>query len=121
MNIVKELRIDRGMSQKELAITVGVAQATVSEWESQKKNPSGERLAKLSEIFNVPSAKIIGVGGYNSQATIQQDDTDAFYLRERLRRDPNYRMLFDAAEKAKPEHIRAAAAMLKSLEGVQDD
>ena len=117
MNNVKELRIDRGMSQKELALTVGVAQATVSEWESQKKNPSGERLAKLSEIFNVPSTKILGMQGYNSP----QEDTDAFYLRERLRRDPNYRLLFDAAEKAKPEHIRAAAAMLKSLEGVSDD
>lgn len=121
MNIVKELRIDRGMSQKELALTVGVAQGTVSEWESQKKNPSGERLAKLSEIFGVPSTKIIGVTGYNSPVQIKEEDTDAFYLRERLRRDPNYRMLFDAAENAKPEHIRAAAAMLKSLEGVQDD
>jgi transcriptional regulator with XRE-family HTH domain len=105
------------MSQKELALTVGVAQATVSEWESQKKNPSGERLAKLSEIFRVPSSQIISVQGHISP----QEDTDAFYLRERLRRDPNYRLLFDAAEKAKPEHIRAAAAMLKSLEGVSDD
>ena len=51
MNIVKELRKRAGIQQKELAANVGVSVATVSDWETQKKDPSGARLKKLSQIF----------------------------------------------------------------------
>ena len=60
MNIVRELRQRAGMQQKELAISVGVARPTVSEWEHGKKDPSGECLRKLSEIFNVDPGVILG-------------------------------------------------------------
>jgi transcriptional regulator with XRE-family HTH domain len=111
---VKELRKKAGIQQKELAISIGVSRPTVSEWESNKKDPSGERLKKLAEYFGVDELVILGKG-----VAYLSDEQDS--IRERLRRDPNYRMLFNAAENAKPEHIRAAAAMLKSLEGMQDD
>jgi repressor LexA len=62
MNIVKELRERSGMQQKELAILVGVSRPTVSEWEHGKKDPSGERLRKLSKIFNVDIGTILGYG-----------------------------------------------------------
>lgn len=60
MNKVKELRIMAGMQQKELALLVGVAAPTVSEWEHGKKDPSGKRLVKLSQIFNVDIGTILG-------------------------------------------------------------
>lgn len=62
MNIVKELRKRAGIQQKELAIEIGVAQPTVSEWEKNKKDPSGERLKKLAEYFNVDELVILGKG-----------------------------------------------------------
>lgn len=60
MNIVKELRKRKGIQQKELAIIAGVAQPTVSEWELNKKDPSGERLKKLAEYFEVDELVILG-------------------------------------------------------------
>lgn len=60
MNRIKELRIRAGLQQKELAIMTGVSSPTVSDWENGKKNPSGERLKKLSEIFNTDPATILG-------------------------------------------------------------
>ena len=60
MNTVKELRIRAGMQQKELALLVGVSRPTVSEWEHGKKDPSGERLRKLSQIFGVDAGTILG-------------------------------------------------------------
>ena len=62
MNIVRELRKRRGIQQKELAIIVGVAQPTVSEWELNKKDPSGDRLHKLAEYFGVDELVILGKG-----------------------------------------------------------
>lgn len=62
MNIVKELRKRKGIQQKELALIVGVAQPTVSDWESNKKDPSGERLKKLAEYFDVDELVVLGKG-----------------------------------------------------------
>lgn len=62
MNIVRELRKRAGIQQKELALIVGVAQPTVSEWELNKKDPSGERLKKLAEFFGVDELVILGTG-----------------------------------------------------------
>lgn len=60
MNIVKELRKKKGVQQKELAITIGVSQPTVSEWEANKKDPSGDRLRKLAEFFGVDELVVLG-------------------------------------------------------------
>ena len=62
MNIVKELRKRKGIQQKELALIIGVAQPTVSEWELNKKDPSGERLKKLADYFGVDELVILGKG-----------------------------------------------------------
>lgn len=72
MNIVKELRKRKGIQQKELALIVGVAQPTVSDWESNKKDPSGERLKKLAEYFDVDELVILGKGV--ADLTIIADD-----------------------------------------------
>ena len=62
MNIVRELRIKKGIQQKELALELGVSSAAVSNWEKGKSDPSGERLQKLAEIFAVDESVILGYG-----------------------------------------------------------
>lgn len=52
-NRIKELRLEYGISQKELASLVGVSSATISMWESGKRNPKDFYLQKMSEIFKV--------------------------------------------------------------------
>lgn len=64
MNIVRELRKKKGIQQKELAIAIGVSCPTVSAWESNKKDPSGERLQKLAKYFGVDELVILGKGAY---------------------------------------------------------
>ena len=60
MNIVRELRKKKGIQQKELAIAIGVSCPTVSAWESNKKDPSGDRLKKLANYFGVDELVILG-------------------------------------------------------------
>ena len=62
MNIVRELRKKKGIQQKQLAFEIGVSCPTVSEWESGKKDPSGERLKKLAEFFQVDELEVLGKG-----------------------------------------------------------
>lgn len=61
MNRVKELRQRAGIQQKEIAMALGVSRPTVSEWEHQKKDPSGERLKNLASFFGVSTAVVLGL------------------------------------------------------------
>ena len=73
MNIVRELRIKKGMQQKELALELGVSCAAVSNWELQKSDPSGERLHKLAEIFKVDEQFILGYGYENPNLFVPEN------------------------------------------------
>ena len=115
MNRIREIRESKGIKQKELAIAIDVSRPTVSEWESGKKDPSGERLKKLAQYFNVDELTVLGAGRAESP-----EEDDVMRYRECLRRDPNYRILFDASARVRPEHLEAAAAMLQAL-GPNDD
>lgn len=76
MEIIKELRIKKGITQNELAGLCGVHQTAVSQWENGRTLPDKQSLVTLSDIFNVsvdllmgnenPSAKknLIPVLGY---------------------------------------------------------
>lgn len=59
MNRVNELIIGSGMSQKQVALEIGVSRPTVSDWANNKKDPSGVNLHKLAHLFNVDWHEII--------------------------------------------------------------
>lgn len=52
-NRLRELRQERGLKQGDLALSVGVAQSTLSAWELGKFDIDTDSLRKLSEIFDV--------------------------------------------------------------------
>lgn len=58
--VLKDLREDIGLSQRELAIKLGIAQSTVGMWESGKREPDYKTLNKLSNFFDVPSSLFLG-------------------------------------------------------------
>lgn len=74
MNIIRELRKKKGVQQKELSIAIGVSQPTVSDWEKNKKDPSGENLKKLADFFGVDELIVMGRGVIDlTQDTSAQD------------------------------------------------
>lgn len=113
---IKECREKAGLSQKQVAFEIGVAPPQISKWEAGVASPSRKNCVKLAELFNVSVDYLLG----NSDNP-QEEQDEAWAIRERLRRDPSFRLLFDAAIKTSPEHLRAAAAMLKALEPPEDD
>ena len=60
MNNIKEARIRAGISQKEVAISLSVAQATVSLWEKGNTNPIGTRLVQLAELLSCSTDYLLG-------------------------------------------------------------
>ena len=60
MNNIKIARTNAGLSQKEIAITLGVSVPTVSDWESGKKFPSGKNLVKLAQVLHTTTDYLLG-------------------------------------------------------------
>lgn len=58
---IKELRKERGMSQKELAEKVGVSQGAVFFWEKEINEPTAGYLIKLSKLFGVSVDELLSI------------------------------------------------------------
>ena len=113
---LRKLRKLSGYSQEQISRKINVTQSAVSQWERGIATPAYDQLMALANLFHVTVDDLVGRDAEQSRI-----DDDVYTIRERLRRDPAYRTLFAAANKASPEHIKAAAAMLKALEGNTDD
>ena len=115
---IRDLRKQHGYSQEQLARKLHLTQGAVSQWENGLTVPAADQLAALADIFGISVDEIMGRKAETPESEIHDE---AWAIRERLRRDPSYRLLFDAADAATPEHLRAAAVMLKALEDKNGD
>ncbi len=57
---LKELRRERGITQKQLAEVLGVSKTTVCQWETMKQEPSIEMLMTLADYFHTSVDYLIG-------------------------------------------------------------
>lgn len=60
MNRIKELRKEKNLTLKELGQKVGMANNTLSQYETGKREPKLETWNKLAEYFNVPTSYLMG-------------------------------------------------------------
>ena len=60
MNKIRELRIEKSLTQAQLAQLLGVNQTAVGKYEREELEPNIETLIKLSHIFEVSVDYIIG-------------------------------------------------------------
>ncbi|WP_236895461.1 helix-turn-helix domain-containing protein [Clostridium beijerinckii] len=79
---LKNLRLEKGISQKDLADHFNIARSTLSQYESNQRTPSDEIKVKLSEYFNVSLDYLLGktnVRNYTEDSNITialHSDTD---------------------------------------------
>ena len=71
---LKELRLENGETQKDLANAIEVGRTTISEYASGKIVPKQEGLLKIANHFNVSVDYLTGVS--NERATRKQNASD---------------------------------------------
>lgn len=59
-NRIRELRKSRGLTMKQLGEKLGLAESTISQYETGKRQPDNETLLELGEIFDVTVGYILG-------------------------------------------------------------
>ena len=65
MNNLAYLRKERGLSQKEVAKRLNIAQNTLSNYELGNRSIDNDLLIKLAELFQVSTDYLLGIGQYN--------------------------------------------------------
>lgn len=60
-NVIKTERLNREMTQKELAGLLGVTQDSISLWEKGKRIPDTNYVVELSRIFGISTDYLLGL------------------------------------------------------------
>lgn len=115
--LLKSLRSKKDLTQEEVADKLKMPLNTYVRYENDLRKPRLENATKIASFYGITAEELsCGQLAEKTEKKEPEEDEDIWAFRERVRRDPDYQMLFRAAEKASPEHLRAATAVLKSLE-----
>lgn len=111
---IKLFRLQHGMTQAELAKAIGAtSRSTISMYEGGTREPDLETFEAIADVFNVPIADVMGTDVVNGNG-------DVMALRERLRRQPGMRILFDASKGATEQDLMDAAALIENFKRRRD-
>lgn len=73
MFMLRELRKAKGMTMKKLGDIIGVAESTISQYETGKREPDFETLLKFGEIFTVSTDYLL-TGEQKEKAPAEAED-----------------------------------------------
>ena len=60
-----ELRVQGGLSQRDLSKEIFIAQPTIANWEAGRREPSFNKLIKIAEYFDVTTDYLLGRAGHD--------------------------------------------------------
>lgn len=108
---LKDLRMQKGLSQIELAKKIGLSNSTISMYERGEREPDFETLDLIGDFFNVDVNYLLGkeVG-----STYYLDPQAAEMAKEVFERE-EMRVLFDTVKDVSKEDIETVIKMIRGL------
>lgn len=107
-----------GMSQADLSKRLGVSPQSVSNWCKGTKSPRMDKVDAICKIFHCRRSDLLEED--NSERTYYLDDETA-KLAQEMFDDPDLHALLDAAKDCRPEYIKSATQLLKTLKETNPD
>jgi DNA-binding XRE family transcriptional regulator len=105
MNTIRALRRERGWTQFDLALAVGVQPQTVYLWESGRRQPQVSQMRKLGQVFGLCSDEIELVSdGEPHRTTPHHARADRRTGEPAPGRDQRGRAVFRVADEATTSH-----------------
>ena len=119
---IKEVASAKGISINKLEKDLNLPRSSVRKY--SKNKPSAERISTVADYLGVSVDYLIN-GNVDTSEGVQTDvhpsayykDKKAAEAAQKVFNDPNYRILFDAADGSTPEDLLYAAEMLRRLKG----
>lgn len=97
---IKVMRLSRSMTQADLAKAIDQSQASITMYETGRREPDFETLEALADVFNVPMSAFFDDGG--SSARIANAPSD------------DLRVLFTDLTRLSPEQQRQARRLFRA-------
>lgn len=107
-----------GMSQADLSKRLGVSPQSVSNWCKGTKSPRMDKVDAICKIFHCRRSDLLEED--NSEKTYYLDEKAA-KLAQEMFDDPDIHALLDAAKDCRPEYIKSATQLLKTLKETNPD
>ena len=105
---LRNLRIQRGLTQMELAEKLGTSQSSITSWESNRREPDFATIRKLASFFNVPMVALLP----------SDDNVDEDYINvvtESLHANPKLRLLFDRTKNFSEKDLDAMIVIADTI------
>lgn len=115
-NLVHFLQIN-GKSQTDLSRFIGVSTATVSDWCKGKKLPRMDKVQAISKWLGIENSDLIEDKSTTPDYYYNKEVRE---LADFLHKNPDYKVLFDASRKVKPEDIEFVKQMIDRMRGDTD-
>lgn len=113
---LKELRIEKGVSQRELAKVLNCAPPTVANYECDKRNLSVDNVKTVCEYFNVTSDFLLGLSDTkNTLSNTPKEPSMEFIMNDIQRLNKEIDQLFRT-----PEHIMKVSLRDKENKEARD-
>lgn len=119
---MKEALSDKGMSAADLSRLSKINQSSLSQYLNGTNKPNSLRAVAIASILEVNPLWVMGFDV--PKHGVEKPQQQKYYINEETARkaqeafdDPNLRVLFDAADGARPEDIQMAADLLRRLKG----
>ena len=120
---IRRRRIELGLSQEELAERCGFkSKSSINKMESGVQGLPQSKIIALAKALETTPGYIMGWEG--GEKIVQHEyytNPETAQIAQEIFDDPELHALFDAARDSKPESLKAAAAMLKTLKGTNPD
>ena len=110
---LRNLRIQRGLTQMELAEKLGTGQSSITAWEQEKREPDFKTIKKIADYFEVPISSLL-----------PSDDIEESYVNniaESLHRNPKLKTLFDRSKFLSDSDLDAVLAVLAAINKERND
>jgi len=103
-----KLRDSKGVKDATVAKATGINQSTFTDWKTGRSVPKKEKLQKIADYFGVTLDYLMTGDDQNMPYYLNDKTRD---LAQFLFENPNYKVMFDAVRKVKPEDL----AFIKEL------
>ena len=99
---------------KQLGDVLGVAESTISHYETGRRQLDNETLLRLGEYFGVPVGYLLGA---EEEKPLVNGDEELTEFLEMLKTRPECRMLFQLSKDATKEDVEKAVRIIEALRG----
>jgi len=107
---LRNLRIQRELTQTELAEKLGTSQSAITSWESGRREPDFSTIRKLADFFRVPMVALLP-----SDDNVEEDYVSE--VSESLHANPKLKLLFDRTKNFSDKDLNALLGIVDSIIG----